>query len=409
MRVLILTASAGNGHNSTSKIFKNEIEQNYANSEVKIVDVFKSFANGYTKWGIEKGYSLVCDNFVGLYNYFFKKCEKFDIKKSEKASVHTSIRSVLYGLLHEIYEFKPDLIISAYIMATVALNDLRLCYEIPAQIMCMTLDYGVSPYWECTTNIDKQFLTGQYMVQPFLDRGFKESQLVVSGIPVGRKFYEQKDKITTRRQLGLNEDNFTIVVMKSGFFPLKENVLIRELAKINKEAQIVIINGKSTKSKITIDKLIEKNNIKNIISLGFVNNVDEYYSSADLILGKAGGLSTTEALAKQIPTLIVNKLPMQEYYNMKYLVDNKCAKLIDKPSKLHVIANQMIESSLDYDIMIHNINKIRNDKTLSIFNEYFNTVESADYSNINLKDSPYKVNQNVKKALRQNYNKKQVR
>ena len=41
--------------------------------------------------------------------------------------------------------------------------------------MCMTLDYGISPYWERANTLDYMFLTGDYMIESFLEKGYKKN------------------------------------------------------------------------------------------------------------------------------------------------------------------------------------------------------------------------------------------
>jgi processive 1,2-diacylglycerol beta-glucosyltransferase len=59
---------------------------------------------------------------------------------------------------------------------------------------------------------------------------------------------------------------------------------------------------------------------------GFVNNVFDYMHASDvLLLSKPGGLTSSEALAAQIPMILVKPLPGQEERNTRYLVSRKAA------------------------------------------------------------------------------------
>ena len=332
MRYLIFTASAGNGHNTAAKLLKNKILKEDPTSEIKIVDVYREYCGDkLISWIMEKGYAFACNHLVGIYNASFKRYEKLDFENRHKSRVHKDARYIMCDMLREIYDYKPDVIIGTYIYTVAALTDLRRVYDIPAKIIGLTLDYGVSPYGECATGVDYMFITDEYMRKPFLDRGFTNKQLVISGIPVDEKFYDVIDKDKARKQLKLDKNLFTIIIMKSGFFSIKNPTIIRQLKKINKKVQIVIINGKSENSKKDLDRRIARAKFNHkIINLGFVNNIDVYFSAADLVIGKAGGLTTTETITKGLPSLIISKLPQQEIYNKQYLIDNGCALSIDR-------------------------------------------------------------------------------
>jgi processive 1,2-diacylglycerol beta-glucosyltransferase len=76
--------------------------------------------------------------------------------------------------------------------------------------------------------------------------------------------------------------------------------------------------------------------------------MDEYMSAADIVLGKPGGLTTSEALAKGLVFVIVNPIPGQEERNSDHLLEAGAAircnnlpvlswkldRLLDDPARL---------------------------------------------------------------------------
>ena len=76
-------------------------------------------------------------------------------------------------------------------------------------------------------------------------------------------------------------------------------------------------------------------------------SVVEYFSAADLILGKAGGLSTTESINAGVPSLIVDKLPQQEIYNKLFLINHGCAIGVTSKNIAEKI-NHLIDNPDDY-------------------------------------------------------------
>lgn len=393
MKILILTASAGNGHNSTAKRIREKVLQNNNTAEIKIVDTYKEYSSKLQAWIIEEGYFLACNKLLPFYNYFFKKTEKAS-EKNKKTNVHKNVRGLLHGIINEIYSFQPDLIISTYIFNTVALSDLKKHYEIPAKIMCMTLDYGISPYWEKGANtLDYMFLTGDYMIESFLEKGYKKEQLISSGIPVADQFANPIDRKKASEIVGLDPDMFTIVIMKASFFPIKNRRIISELKKVEKPLQIVIVNGNNPKEKRDLDRRIKKANLHHkIFNLGYTNKIAEYFSIAQLIVGKAGGLSTTETINAGIPSLIVDKLPQQEVYNKEHLIKNNCAISINKRNIAENI-NYLINNPAEYEKLRKNTLALRKPDTMDVFYNVIKDIPAADYSKI-------KKNQITKKELR---------
>jgi len=411
MKILILSSSAGNGHNSAGNRIKEKFLKEQPDSEIEMVDIYKSYASKLNAWIIEKGYFFACNHLLPIYNHFFKKSEHTDFTKKDGYGCHKQTYSMLHGILNKIYEFKPDLIICTYIFSAVAIANLKRVYNIPAKIACMTLDYGVSPYWECTSNaLDYMFITDEYMIEPFIERGFSRNNLFVTGIPISYQFYENYDKKETRKLLNLDENLFTIIVMKASFFPIKEKKLVKSLSKLDKKIQIVFINGKDEKSKKKIDKFIKKYKLNHIIhNIGFTKQIPQYFSACDLVLGKAGGLTTTESMASCLPSLILNKLPLQEIYNKNFLVEKGCALEVTNKTLTDKI-NYVINNPSIYNNMVAATIKTRKMYAVNQMYDVLKDVSKADYSNVMLTDSKKtlikKVNKQRLLDLKQSKNKK---
>ena len=59
--------------------------------------------------------------------------------------------------------------------------------------------------------------------------------------------------------------------------------------------------------------------------LGFTTEMDELMTAADLFVGKPGGLTTSEALAKGLPMVVINPIPGQEERNSDHLLEQGVA------------------------------------------------------------------------------------
>ena len=54
---------------------------------------------------------------------------------------------------------------------------------------------------------------------------------------------------------------------------------------------------------------------------GYTREMDELMSASDLMVGKPGGLTTSEALAKGLVSVIANPIPGQEERNSDHLLE----------------------------------------------------------------------------------------
>lgn len=402
MKVLIFTASAGNGHNSTAKRVKEKLLEKDPSTEIKTIDIYKAYATKIKAWTMEQGYFLLCNHFVGLYNYYFRKSEKSTDEHRDKSKCNKEVYPIMYGMLKSIYDFKPDVIVTTYIFGAIALNNLRRYYSIPAKTMCMCLDYGISPYWECCTlGLDYMCLTNDSMMETFKQKGFRDNQLFVTGIPVSDKFNNLPSKEESRRSLNLDPNMFTVVLTTQSFFPIKTKDIFKELAKINTPIQIIVVNGKNEERQKEIEKYISKSKLPHkFINLGFTDKIVEIFSASDILLGKAGGLFSTEQINSGLPGLIVDHLPIQEIYNKEYLVSKGCAIGVTK----HTIAeniNELISNPDKYMSLKNATISIRKPNALEDICNIIASQKTANYSKIHFTNTKREVIKNVDKKRKE--------
>ena len=97
------------------------------------------------------------------------------------------------------------------------------------------------------------------------------------------------------------------------------------------EDQLVVICGTNEK----LERDLEKDRLSDCVSIvGFTREMDLYMDAADLILTKAGGLSTTEALMKRLPMVYINAVPGCETRNLEFMVSHGYARTADTPEAL---------------------------------------------------------------------------
>src|SRR5689334_25373780 len=89
-------------------------------------------------------------------------------------------------------------------------------------------------------------------------------------------------------------------------------------------AQVVAICGRNEELKQRLSKLAARAKPDATVILkpfGYTLEMDELMTAADLVVGKPGGLTTSEALAKGLVFVIVNPIPGQEERNSDHLLE----------------------------------------------------------------------------------------
>ena len=156
--------------------------------------------------------------------------------------------------------------------------------------------------------------------------GIERDRIAVTGIPIDPVFEEQKDQWQIRQALGLAPDRPTIMVSAGGFGVGPVEQLIRELMRVSIPVQIVAIAGRSEELTSNLEAIArESSSPAALHPVGFTTKMDEYMAASDILVGKAGGLTSSEALARGLPLCIVNPIPGQEERNSDHLLEEGAA------------------------------------------------------------------------------------
>jgi processive 1,2-diacylglycerol beta-glucosyltransferase len=153
--------------------------------------------------------------------------------------------------------------------------------------------------------------------------GVPEETIYVTGIPVDPVFGQQRHKADVRIQLGLDPEMTTLLVSAGGFGVGPVEALFQALLKVRHPVQIAVICGRNPQLEQRLTKFRQTPHPVKVI--GFTNEMEKWMAAADLLVGKAGGLTSAEALARGLVLVIVNPIPGQEERNADHFLEEGVA------------------------------------------------------------------------------------
>lgn len=335
MKGLVLSITAGQGHNQTAMVLSKRF--NECGVECKYLDVYK-FINPILSDSVNKIYLMSTKAIPKIYGGVYRMCEKRGVQSG--AGIHGLNRitnSVLSrSLIKLIQKEKPDFIICTHIFAALLVTYISSIEHLNAKTIGVITDFTIHPYWEDSL-LDYYIIANERLTIQGIKKGFPENKFLPLGIPIGTKFSTKIEKNEAKEILNLRSKH-TILVMSGsmGFGAVYKE--IEDLDKLDMDFEIVSVSGNNKKLKAKIDSMDTR---KKIYSYGFINNVDVFMDACDCIITKPGGLTTSEALAKQIPMLINNPIPGQEDRNVEFLLNAGAAMRISSTSPIDEAVYQM--------------------------------------------------------------------
>ena len=322
MKGLILSITTGQGHNQTAMVLSEAFNQN--GIDCRFIDVYK-YINPALSTSVNQLYLMSTKTLPKVYGRMYRMLEKretpSDIGLKGMDKLTNSILSK--KLIKFLSDEKPDFVICTHVFSALLMTYVNSISHFDLTTIGVVTDFTVHPYWE-DTFLDYYIIANERLLLQGTKKGFPINKFLPIGIPIDAKFAKKADKQEMRKELNI-DDKPTILIMSGsmGFGHVIRD--IKELDKLETDFQMVSVcgNNKSLKSKIDSLKLKKK-----IYNHGFIKNVDQYMDAADIIITKPGGLTTSEALAKQIPMVINNPIPGQEDRNSEFLLNNGAAMKI---------------------------------------------------------------------------------
>jgi processive 1,2-diacylglycerol beta-glucosyltransferase len=191
--------------------------------------------------------------------------------------------------------------------------------------------------------------------------GIPAEKITVSGIPIDPIFAERKDKNVVREKHGLKKDRTIILVSAGGFGVGSIENVIKSLLELRHPAQVVAISGRNEELRENLLALVSGRPADSLVDVkvvGYTSEMDEYMASADLMLGKPGGLTTSEALAKGLVFVIVNPIPGQEERNSDHLLEEGVAIRCNNLPALAYKVDQLLDDPQRLAAMRENVRRM---------------------------------------------------
>ena len=322
-RVLLLSASSGAGHTRAAqaieKAFQEVNDKSALGLEVRHVDTLQ-FTNRVFRHLYSKAYIDVVNKMPEITGWFYDKLDKpWKNERRRLALDKLNTRSFIKLLR----KYQPDMIICTHFLPAEIVSWLKAKERIASRQAIIVTDFDVHAMWLC--HHYEHYFVAIDEARAYLEAlSIPGNKITVSGIPIDPVFAHAKDKREMRRKHELAPDRTTILLSAGGFGVGSLERLITSLIPLKHSAQIVAICGRNEDLKERVSKLAGEMNPRTTLmvkAIGYTNEMDEFMAASDLVLGKPGGLTTSEALAKGLVLVIANPIPGQEERNSDHLIE----------------------------------------------------------------------------------------
>lgn len=342
MRVLIISASAGTGHVRCGEALKKAFAAEPRVERVAHEDALR-FTNKLFRDFYSKLYLQLVREAPSLLGWFFRATD--EPWKGEAARVQLD-RLNTGPLVKYLTDFAPDAVVCTHFMPAGIIAHLIGRGELHTRLSLVVTDFDCHAMW--LSRVFHRYFVAIEETKAHLEAiGLPAARISVTGIPIDPVFAQPVDASAVRRRLGLHASRPTLLLSAGALGVGPTEIAVRWLLELPREVQTIVVCGRSEELCEKIRELTAPARERFAV-LGYSDCMHELMRSADLFIGKPGGLTTSEAMACGLPMCIVQPIPGQEERNSDHLLEDgaalrvnelttlpwKIARVLDEPGRL---------------------------------------------------------------------------
>ncbi len=325
-RIAVLHASSGSGHMAAARALAAAMEDQAPGATVREVDTLV-FASRLYRDTYARSYNTMAARAPALWGVLYRSWAGARVNRTTAPARLAMDRLNLRRLVRVLEAEHADAVVCTHFLPVEALSPARERGHMRGPLYCVITDFTAHPFW-AFPHVDRYFVASAAVADELAGHGVARERIEVTGIPVHPRFDHTIGKAEARDRLGVHPGRPMVLVMGggNGVGPMSE--LAEQLAAIPQSPQVVVLCGMNTRLRSRVGSLSAAVSGR-VRPIGFTTDVDLWFEACDAMVGKAGGLTCSEALVKRVPLVVFKPTPGQEDRNAEYLVQAGAARLAD--------------------------------------------------------------------------------
>ena len=253
MKILFLSVPTGGGHHQAAKA----MESYFAGRndvECRMLDIAEN-VNSTLADAVSKGYILSTTITPKIYGSLY---DLLDMRTSPQGEVSKTIKFLSTAFRKKLYAyieaFRPDVIVSTHLFATITINRIATHHPITAKLISIVTDFTIHPMWEQAKS-DYYITASELLSYQAIKKWGAVENVLPLGIPISPKFSKKVPPAEARKALGI-ADKFTVLVMMGSMgYGTHTLDMLKKLDSLEEDFQILVVCGSNDKLKAKVDKM----------------------------------------------------------------------------------------------------------------------------------------------------------
>lgn len=296
-RVLILTASVGEGHDLPARTLADQLREERPGIEVVTEDGLQVMGKAFVLVN-ERAPGVVFFRFQWLWDAAFWLCVA--LGPTRRLTQWLVRRLGSRGMLDLVERVRPDVIVSVYPMTTEVLGALRRRGQLDVPVVAGITDLAAMHYW-AARGVDLHLLTHPESEEEVRRVAGHETEVrAVHGL-TRPEFAQPCDPARARAELGLPAEGNVVLVSGGGWGVGDLESAIDTAAARSDVRVIACLCGRNEALYARLAKRYAGD--ERVRLVGFTEQMSEWLAAADALVHSTGGLTVLEAHIRGCPTI----------------------------------------------------------------------------------------------------------
>ena len=339
MRVLIITATIGQGHNAVARSIEAELKQRGV--DCRVLDMYRYFSPVLQKI-VQGGYIMsiqsvkhtrvIGEKYYDMMEKTYKPLNEHPLARAKNVPMAKALKKYLD-------KYQPDLVICTQVYCVHIMDIIKGKGWTDAVLMGVDTDFTVQAHWQGNDYLDYMVTASNALNGQLLLKKIPKERILPTGIPISPKFNHREDKAYARECLCLDPNKKTLLVMGGSMGYGNMDKTIQKLDELPLDFQAMVVCGGNVRMRTKLKKLQFQ---KRFDIYGFSYNIPLMMGAADAMITKPGGISMSEGLAKGLPMILANAIPGMEDRNADFMVEHGLALAVSKTYPIHQAVSDVL-------------------------------------------------------------------
>lgn len=315
MNVLLLSCNTGEGHNTAARAVCEELVAE--GHSARLLDMM-SLKSRHTSRVVGNAYIRTAKYAPRLFGAVYRLGGVISAPDRHSPVYYANCLLTKY-LSSYLSTHACDAIVTSHLYGAEVLTHMKRAGLLRQPTLAVGTDYTCIPFWE-ETRCDAYVVGHEDVIGDFAAKGIPRELLYPLGIPVSAPYQTPRCQPAAQAALGLAGGQPLVLVMGGSMAFGKMGQFALQAAQALPTARLAVLCGSDRRLFDCVQTAARS--CARILPVGYTDKVALYMDAADLVFTKPGGLTSTEALCKNLPIVHTSPIPGCETCNADFFASH---------------------------------------------------------------------------------------